>query len=74
MDQTARWRKDILTRLLVNHTECFRWEHSDSQKGAALLLSSCRCTDGDSILPSHVGGGSLKHEKEGGQKTWKFEF
>lgn len=24
----------------------------------------CRCTDGDSILPSHVGGGSLKHERK----------
>lgn len=39
MDQTARWRKGILTRLLANHTECFRGEHSDSQKGAALLSS-----------------------------------
>lgn len=40
MDQTARWRKGTLTRLLANHTECVRWEHGDSQKGAAFLLSS----------------------------------
>lgn len=24
----------------------------------------CRCTDGDSILPSHVGSSSLKHERK----------